>query len=524
MHQYRAAAKATPISLGKYVAATPTLLANVAAWSQVDYFDPEWPVPPLLHVWSIAVEEQFYVAYPLALILCTRFWPRGRFGALAIVALASLALCVWGSTHRAIANFYLPGTRAWELLLGALVAVGPRPPPVRRALRELIAAASLAVILVATWLYRGTMDYPGLYTIPVCVAAAGLLAADASDPTRTHRLLGWRPLVYVGLLSYSLYLWHMPVLAFARYLLVAPPSPGSIVALLGIITALAYLSYALVERPIRARARLKSNRVFAYAVGIASAAIAALGVGLWSSNGLPGRFSPGVQAYASGESFDPPFKRCIRLVGEIADLDGGRFCEFGDAARPAATVVVWGDSHAFALLPAYRQLAASHGWHVVFAAHSGCKPLFAGEPREATSPWQRACDEFNRAMVRAVARLRPDVVILNSYWARQRVEFRAWPLDAKPDAELDRGRLARDAAAHRLAAADRLRRARSPHAPVCRPVRPGDRRAARHRPGLFAGQPGGGARDARRGRSADPAGRRARASAHRRSEGRTVPR
>ena len=404
------------VAFGKYLAATPALLANVAAWSQVDYFETAFPVSPLLHLWSIAVEEQFYLAYPLALILCSHYWPRARFAALVVIAAGSLWLCVWASGRHPIPNFYLPPSRAWELLLGAVVAVAPLRMPRLRALTELLAAAALAIILATIVVYRPTLPYPGAYTVPVCVATAVLLVGEPTRPTLVQRLLALRPLVYVGLLSYSLYLWHMPVIALSRYLLIEPPTAAAVVAMLAATAALAALSYRLIEQPVRTRARLASGRAFGWSVGLASAALAAVGLSLWASDGLAARFAPAVRAYASGwNSQHRDASRCTTLT--VVDLDAGRLCEYGSGAADAPVVLVWGDSHAMALLPAYQRLAEARGLRLYFGAHSSCRPLLGAWPGNPGDVAQRNCDEFNRAMSRAIGRMQPQLVILNAFWS-----------------------------------------------------------------------------------------------------------
>ena len=412
------------VHFGKYLAATPVLLANVAAWSQVDYFDTAWPVSPLLHTWSIAVEEQFYLAYPLALILCSRYWPRARLAALTVIAAGSLGLCIWAAGRHPVPNFYLPPSRAWELLLGALVAVAPLRMPRIRALAELLAAAALAVILASVVGYRATLAYPGLYTVPVCVATAALLVCERARPTLVQRLLALRPLAYVGLLSYSLYLWHMPVIALARYLLIEPPPARLVVAMLAAIVVLAASSYRLIEQPVRTRVRLASGRAFGWSVGLASAGIAAVGVGLWASGGFAARFSPAVRAYASGwDSVHRDARHCMTL--SVADLDAGRLCQYGSAAADAPVVLVWGDSHAMALLPAYQRLAEVRGLRLYFGAHSSCRPLLGAWPVNPGDVAQRNCDEFNRAMSRAIGRMEPQLVILNAFWSIEEQRYAA---------------------------------------------------------------------------------------------------
>jgi peptidoglycan/LPS O-acetylase OafA/YrhL len=433
------------VSFGRYLAATPVFLANVNAWLGADYFAPQFVASPLLHLWSIAVEEQFYLVYPLALMLLSRIWPRHRVAAIGLIGLLSLALSAWGASRGSSSNFYLPLTRAWELLTGAAIAVRPWRLPQRRVAREALAAAALAVLALAASNYRASMPYPGLPTLPVCFATA-LLLTDDTRQTAIHRLLAWRPLVLVGLASYSLYLWHAPVLTFLRYVLIRPPGPAAVAAGLALTAALAFASWRFIEQPVRSRRVLASNARFAWLALAASVLLALCGIAMWHSKGWATRFAPAVQALDPlDDEFATQLSRCIKFSED--DIDAGQFCEYGPAGPGVARVVVWGDSHAWAMLSAYHDLADRFEVHLYYAGRSSCKAILY-PPREGAAERVLArCDSYNRAMLRAIERLRPRLVILNSYWSQppdglrlppQRAVSLPVPLDVGIGAVLDR--------------------------------------------------------------------------------------
>ena len=409
-------------TFGRYLAATPALLANVAAAKGVDYFATAAPQPALLHLWSIAVEEQFYLAYPLALLTVTRILPRWRLAALVVVATLSLLLCIWAAEHRPVANFYLPPSRAWELLLGAIVVLWRRAAALSAVAASGVSLLALAVIAATMHGYRTSLVYPSLYALPPCLATAALLAVGEDARCISHRVLGWQPLVATGLISYSLYLWHLPLFTLYRYYRITAPGAPMIGVLLLLTFAIAALSWRYIEQPIRRGVRLRSGRAFLWSAAAASALAAACGGALWLSGGWPHRFAAPVLVLAqSSTARHPDARRCTTLP--LQTLDASTLCRFGSRSPEAVPVLVWGDSHATALLPAYESLAAEHGLALYFAASSACRPLLGVAWAHGSLQARANCAAFNAAMLRSVAQLRPRVVVLNAFWSHPDLDF-----------------------------------------------------------------------------------------------------
>jgi len=230
------------------VAAVSVYLSNVLFWQESGYFDTAAELKPLLHTWSLAVEEQYYVIVPVMLMALWRLGRKPLFAIIVLLALASLALSQWMVGVYPSANFYLLPTRAWEMFTGSicafLLAGGKR--------FELNALAwlGLAMILYAVFRFDADTPFPSVYAL-VPVVGTALVILFAAPQGSTSRFLSWAPFVWIGLISYSAYLWHQPIFAFSRFYLVFEPSPWLMGALSLISLAIAWLSWRFIERPFR---------------------------------------------------------------------------------------------------------------------------------------------------------------------------------------------------------------------------------------------------------------------------------
>ncbi len=246
-------------TLGKSVIAQATLLSNVFFWQQTGagYFAASPDTMPLLHTWSLAVEEQFYVFFPL-LLLIPMGWRRITF--------FELIICLWVASFvqsvtvtpqfPALAFYFLP-MRAWELLTGALLAVGKQNLPANKVVREISGWLGLGLMLYAIFCFNRHTRVPGLAALIPCSGAAFFILSSTGDFSLVGWMFSFRPLVFIGLISYSLYLWHWPLLVFARYLATGELSLSYRLGLLAASLGLAILSWKFIEIPIRKRRIIK---------------------------------------------------------------------------------------------------------------------------------------------------------------------------------------------------------------------------------------------------------------------------
>jgi len=367
---------------GSSLIAAALSVSNIYFWGTINYFNPAGETFPLLHSWSLAVEEQFYLLFPLIVLAILRWAPRRIEQIMVILFALSLGACVASNAFSPSFGFYWIFTRAWELLLGTLLALDLVPKIERRWQREIASVAGIAMIAAAMLFYNPYMLFPGYLALVPCFGAALLIHAGREGDTFVARTLSLQPFVFVGLISYSLYLWHWPLIAFqkADWLLVASSSKlverGTVlIASLVIAT----LSWWLIERPTRNRSRV-SMRALVITFGGLLATLAAFGMVLIATDGLPQRFSPNANRLASYLDYD--FDHEMR-VGHCLLSDRMPITQFDRQTclpalpgRPSFLLI--GDSHAGALSAG--MIPAFSNANILQITASGCLPILEPQP------------------------------------------------------------------------------------------------------------------------------------------------
>ena len=366
-------------NLGQQVTAQTMFASNVLFKSQAGYFEEASIIKPLLHTWSLSVEEQFYFFFPVAFVFLWRrkhqHLDRYLFG----VAFVS---CVWAAiivNNSPSSAFYLLPFRAWELLLGSLLALQAKPSAFPRFSKEAMGIAGLALIFGSILLCTEKTMFPWV-ALPSCLGTALIILSNQNGLNIAGRLLSLRPVVFVGLISYSLYLWHWPIISFMRYSEFVAFTPLVATGCLAAAFILAVLSWKFIETPVRRKIIFPTTRQ-AYLAAFSGLALFGLtGLVMNFTNGLPSRLDPAVVQYAAGvEDTNPHRKECDKP--KAARFEKNTLCQTNPDSGEKPSFILWGDSFADAMAPAFYDLSEKYGKNgFVITAH-GCMPSIDGEKR-----------------------------------------------------------------------------------------------------------------------------------------------
>lgn len=400
---------------GKSLVASAIYLSNVYFYRQAGYFDTASDEKVLLHTWSLSVEEQFYIFLPLLMVLLARN-RQVLLGVLATCFAASLVLCIAATAFSPTAAFFLFPHRAWELIAGVLLAAYEQRRIRTESAPQIISWIGLGIILLSVVFITPGPAFPGFQALfPVLGTVLILFNGRHENPI--NRLLSSPLPVFIGLISYSLYLWHWPILVLSKYYTDGNGNWLTSTFWFAASIACAWISWRFVEQPFRAKSNSPNGLVFSSAA-IATGILVSLGALLYLGNGIPNRFDGSVRAHiAASTDFFREWDRCA--VASEGPLSGIEICSTGLDGPP--TFLVLGDSHARAFKDGIDQIAKEHGASGWVIWHAGCPPLFdIGKTESAATPEQdRHCASANEQLKRALPDLPSSIksVLLIGRWS-----------------------------------------------------------------------------------------------------------
>jgi len=406
--------------LGRHAAAGAAFASNFAFWQESSYFDVAADLKPLLHFWSLGVEEQFYLVWPILLVTASR-WRRGPLAATLAIGTMSFLIAIWTVRIDRTAAFYAPWNRFWELLAGATLACIEADAAFERLkqrvlstawLPELAAMLGLLAVGAGVWLIDSTRVFPGLWVLlPVGGTVLLILAGRRARVNRT--ILSQPIVVWIGLISYPLYLWHWPLLSFARIVEGGVPSASLRLTLLGVSVGLAWATYQAIERPVRFGSRVHAA---VPALAIVMSLACAAGAVVYSYGGFIER-----PINREDAALLVDFYERMRKTG-LADAYR-RECDFmdwqsertRDAIDPSCTnpgrsrtVLLWGDSFAQSLSLGLRESLPGDA-ALAQVTTSACRAQIDDFDLSVS---ERRCEKANQYALDAIGRLKPDEVVI----------------------------------------------------------------------------------------------------------------
>jgi peptidoglycan/LPS O-acetylase OafA/YrhL len=365
--------------LGLYIAGGAAFIDNFIAWQGVDYFDSSAELKPLLHLWSLGIEEQFYIFWPLLVWVC---WKRksSAFIVLAIAFIGSFALNIKGFDYDPVATFYAPWTRFWEIIFGGLLAYWhiyhpnafnrPHSSFQIKWLPSFISFLGFSILVYSIFFYTKKTAYPGWNALAPVVGA--LLVINGREGNFFNkRILSNKAIVWFGAISYSLYLWHWVILSFARLIGGEEPRIRYKLALLLLSVALSWLTYRFIENPIRFGSYAKSKTIF---LVIALSVLGFIGLNTYERGGLPFRsYNKTVMQYPESMVRTPRQEECFGILYAHSKKENW-YCEAGVNSN-SVDYFAFGDSHALSLIPALEVFGQAKNKRILFAGTAGCPPL-----------------------------------------------------------------------------------------------------------------------------------------------------
>jgi peptidoglycan/LPS O-acetylase OafA/YrhL len=418
-------------SLGLNIVGSAAFAQNLVLLNEIGYFDIAAVKKPLLHIWSLGIEEQYYIFWPLLLLFVHRFRLK-VMTACAFLSGLSFLVCIYYMRYNVDRGFYLPTSRAWELLAGswlAIVTLAYHQSPKMQQWKDRLAlvlhsviyaagemprketlqnwASGFAFLLIGYGALRFTpsLRYPGYYALFPVVAAVILIAC--SKAALNQKVLASKPMVFIGLISYPLYLWHFPIFAYAHVLLPEGVSRMHMALAILLSFALAYLTYIGVEKPLRFGVARK------YAVLpslVLMVGIFIAGVAIYKAEGVPSRLPKALQKFMlTGEETMKFWRSGECLLGPNQGSEVFTQACAGSGRKPL--LLLWGDSYAAAQYPGLKHFGDLQGFGVAEFTSSSCPPALG-----FVHPERTFCKGNNDFVLKRIKELHPDLVILHATW------------------------------------------------------------------------------------------------------------
>jgi len=375
----------------KSLLAATLFCSNYHFMFDTGYFTGAADTKALLHMWSLAVEEQYYILFPVFLYFTYHYFKNHLGKATFILLLISFGYSIWIVATRPEDAFYSAPARAWELLVGSTLAIFSTRQPLNPLVGEVLSACGILAIAYSVFFYTNITVFPGTGALLPVLGAALVIFAGSEHQYAANRLLATKPFRFIGLISYSLYLWHWPILVFYKSYVSQIPSDVEITIIVITVVAISYFSWKFVETPFRTRRYYPNKKqLFVYAVGTMSVCLLVVGT-TYVANGFPNRFPQPVINIL--HAADDRFSISRDLTLQTSDGRSVFAASLGLSNRQRPSFAVWGDSHGESLFPGIDASAKNQGVQGIFFGRGGCPPLSG--IRQVRQDYESCVDDAN---------------------------------------------------------------------------------------------------------------------------------
>jgi peptidoglycan/LPS O-acetylase OafA/YrhL len=399
--------------LGKHIASGAGFISNFVLWLESGYFDSDAKTKPLLHLWSLGIEEQFYIIWPLLLgLVWKRKW--NFLTVTLLIAAASFAANIFTVANYPVSAFYSPLSRFWELMIGGILAYITLHRPQHLPQIRWQSTFGLVLITLGILLVSEDSQFPGWWALLPTIGAFLMIAAGPGAWLNRH-LLSNRFFVWIGLISYPLYLWHWPLLSFARIIEGEVPSKAIRIAAVLASFVLAWVTYKLIERPIRDRKR-ESKKAIIIALCSVMTVVCFLGFNIYDRDGLTFRNVNRAAISGGFYDWDTGYRNHQCFINSDSRFGPSSFADYcsgiSKKSKTKPLVMIWGDSYAASLYRGLYNQKSHFDFDLAQYNASACPPIVDFIAAENNS-----CKDINQYVAQKIKELRPNTVILGACWS-----------------------------------------------------------------------------------------------------------
>jgi peptidoglycan/LPS O-acetylase OafA/YrhL len=403
------------VALSKSLIAAMLFSGNIYFYATSDYFSPAATQIPLLHLWSLGVEEQFYFLFPIFVIGVHKWFPKYLGWILASLIVVSIVSSELMLGTDPAAAFYLLPFRAFELLIGSWFALPQTRFPIDRSVSNLAVATGLCLIIGGMLFTSEKMPFPGVAALVPCVGTALVIWGGEKVNSIPLKILGSKPMAFLGAISYSLYLIHWPIAVFGKNLFSDANRWNYLIVGVTLSISLAWLSYRYVEQPVRQRQDILPRRRLLVGSAASLLVFVSVFMGTITAQGFPGRITGQINQVLAYLKYDPTDMFQMGTCFMNPEQSGQNYLTDTCIPKGRPTVVLWGDSSIAQFYSGLKKPLNERGYQIGQITSSGCAPTISVDV-----PSRPNCNRFNDFAISEIIKVRPDILVLGAVWSQEK--------------------------------------------------------------------------------------------------------